>query len=137
MRRSAATVRAIDTNIAARLLIHDDPEQARIAREIVSEGVLLPATVLLELSWLLESRYRLPRREVHLLLTTFIAADTVAVHDRELVEWALARYGKGAPLADLLHVCAAASATSFVTFDKDVRKHAGSRPPVPIEIVKT
>ena len=136
MRRSAATVRAIDTNIAARLLLQDDPGQAAKAHEIVAQGVLVPVTVLLELSWLLESRYRLRRREAHGLLSTFIAADTVSVHDRDQVEWALSRYGKGAPLDDMLHVGLAAGASSFITFDKDVRKQAGPKPPVPIEIVK-
>jgi predicted nucleic-acid-binding protein len=129
-------VRAIDTNIAARLLMQDDPKQSPKAREIVAEGVLVPATVLLELSWLLESRYRLPRREVHILLATFIAADTVSLHEREQVEWALERYGEGAPFADMLHVSAAAGASSFVTFDKDIPKHVGPKPPVPIEYVK-
>lgn len=128
-------MRAIDTNIAARLLLRDDPAQAAKAYEIVSAGVLVPVTVLLELSWLLESR-RLPRREVHALLTTFIAADTVSVHDRDQVEWALARYGKGAPLDDMLHVGASAGASSFITFDKDLRKQAGPKPPLPIEIAK-
>ena len=136
MRRSAATVRAIDTNVAARLLLQDDPGQAAKALEIVAQGVLVPVTVLLELSWLLESRYRMSRRQVHGLLTTFIATDTVSVHDRDQVEWALARFGKGAALDDMLHVGVSAGATSFVTFDKDVRRQAGPRPPVPIEIVK-
>lgn len=116
--------------------MQDDPGQAAKAREIVSEGVLVPVTVLLELSWLLQSCFRLSRREAHGLLITFIAADTVSVHDRDQVEWALARYGKGAPLDDMLHVGVSAGATSFITFDKDVRKQAGPKPPLPIEVVK-
>jgi hypothetical protein len=36
----------------------------------------------------------------------------------------------------MLHVCAAAGADSFVTFDKNVARQAGPTPPLPIETVK-
>lgn len=114
------------------MLLDDDPRQAGKAREIVAGGVLVPATVLLELSWLLESRYRMSRSDVHELLSAFLGSETVSVHDREQVEWALGRYGEGAPLDDMLHLGLSAGADSFITFDAKLAKQAGIRPPVPI-----
>ena len=129
-------MRAIDTNVAARLLLDDDPVQSKLARDIVAAGVLVPATVILELSWLLESRYRMTRGEAHELISAFLGLETVSIHDREQVEWAVRRYGKGADLADMLHVAMSAGASSFATFDKDIGKQVGKSPPIPIEVLK-
>lgn len=50
-------MRAIDTNILVRLVARDEPEQLRIAAEIVEAGgVLVLPTVLLETEWVLRSR---------------------------------------------------------------------------------
>ncbi|HEY0311462.1 MAG TPA: type II toxin-antitoxin system VapC family toxin [Allosphingosinicella sp.] len=129
-------MRAIDTNVAARLIVPDDEAQAVTAQQIVREGVLVPITVVMELGWLLESRYALSRADAHAAIDAFLSAETVSVHYRDLMGWALDRYRRGKPLADMLHIVASAGADSFVTFDGDVKNHAGAASPVPVEVLK-
>lgn len=57
-------MRAIDTNVLARFLLNDDPDQGEVARRIVEDGIFLPLTVVLELGWLLGSRYGFSRDEI-------------------------------------------------------------------------
>ena len=52
-------VKAIDTNVAARFLLNDDPDQAESARLVIEQPTYISVTVLLELSWLLTSRLSL------------------------------------------------------------------------------
>jgi predicted nucleic-acid-binding protein len=90
----------------------------------------------MELSWLLESRYALSRRDAHRAIEALFSSDTVSVHDRDLLAWALERYREGKPLADMLHIVASAGAESFATFDTEMKKQAGAAAPVPVEVLK-
>lgn len=129
-------MRAIDTNVVARLIVGDDEAQAVTAQEVVREGVLVPITVVMELGWLLERRYALGRADAHAAIEAFLSADTVSVHDRDLMGWALDRYRRGKPLADMLHIVASAGADSFATFDSGVKNQAGAASPVPVEVLR-
>jgi predicted nucleic-acid-binding protein len=128
-------VRAIDTNLPARLIMGDDAAQAAKAAQIVAAGVFVPVTVLMELGWLLERRYGLTRADAHAAISAFLESETVSVHDRDLIGWAMERYRLGKPLSDMLHIVAAVGADTFATFDADVRKQAGAEPPVPVELL--
>src|SRR3546814_2135236 len=59
--RSPADLKAVDTNVLARFMLDDDSVQSPIARDLVKAGVFVSLTVLLELGWLLQSRYGLER----------------------------------------------------------------------------
>ena len=51
-------MRAVDTNVLVRALVQDDPVQARRALALLSHHqVFVPVTVILELEWVLRSRY--------------------------------------------------------------------------------
>lgn len=126
-------MRAIDTNVAARYLIQDDPDQAAIAADVIRAGVHVPLTVIMELGWLLTSRYRQARDAVAVTLTDFIDLPSVHIDNADAVRWALDRYFEGADLADMLHVVAAVPGTSFATFDRGIAAAAGTDTPVPIE----
>lgn len=126
-----------DTNVFARLLLGDDPKQAVVAREIVDAGVLLIPTVLLELGWLLGSRYRFSRAQVVDALQTLLDLPGVLMAGDFDFSWMIGRYEQGGGFADLVHVASAASADSFATFDAKVKRQAGPETPVPIETLTT
>ena len=51
-------MRAVDTNVLVRALTQDDPAQAKRALAFMSaHQVFVPVTVVLELEWVLRSRY--------------------------------------------------------------------------------
>lgn len=63
-------MKALDTNVLVRLLVNDDPHQARrvtdlfTSAEVHGDRFLVPALVLLELIWALEWVYDFSRNEV-------------------------------------------------------------------------
>jgi predicted nucleic-acid-binding protein len=118
------------------VIIGDDPMQAAAATAVLAEGVFVSVTVLMELGWLLESRYRQTRLQSHAAIAAMLNSETVFVHDRDLIGWALDRYSRGKPLTDMLHLVASVGAESFVTFDTDVKKQAGGDPPLPVEVLE-
>ncbi len=126
-------MRAIDTNVAARFLLADDPEQATLAIDIMAGSVFVPITVLLELGWLLTSRYRQPRDVVATALLDMVDLPKVTVNDPALVRWALNRFAQGGDFADMLHLIAARDAAGFATFDRAIAAAAGPDSPVAIE----
>lgn len=117
---SAETVKSVDTNILARLILVDDPIQTPIAEDIVRRRVRVSLTVLLELGWLLGSRGGMPRAEVNRALLKLLDNEAIHVEDDAKVRAALELYRKGADLSDVLHLVAARGSEAFVTFDKGV-----------------
>lgn len=71
---------ALDTDVPLRFLIADDAEQHRrsvsfIERAVAKEGVLqVPATVLDETVWVLQSSYRLTQAEIATVLHRLLEA---------------------------------------------------------------
>ena len=51
-------MRAVDTNVLVRALVRDDAAQSAKAEEVLArDEVFVPVTVMLELEWVLRSRY--------------------------------------------------------------------------------
>jgi predicted nucleic-acid-binding protein len=113
-------MRAIDTNIAVRLFVRDAPVQVKAAEAFVSEPFLLLPTVLLEVIWVLESSYQLPRQEILEKTRGLLGMDTIWFASSADMVWVLDTYESGADFADALHIALAAEAeaTVFATFDK-------------------
>jgi len=128
-------MRAIDTNVIARFLLNDDPAQSLVARSILQTNVFIPHTVLIEIVWLLSSRYGLTRDLISIALSELIDIPTVQVDDLSLVKWAIGRYADGADFADMIHLIASREADSFATFDTKLGKKAGRKSPIAIEIL--
>ncbi|MET3712144.1 putative nucleic-acid-binding protein [Sphingomonas trueperi] len=126
-------VRAVDTNVLARFLIGDDPAQAAAAGEVLRSPVYVSNSVLLELGWLLQSRYRQPAHAVTRALRDLMDLPSVQVEDSGALAWALDRVAQGADLTDMFHLLAVGPATSFVTFARGIERAAGPNPPVTIE----
>ena len=55
-------MRAIDTNVLVRALVQDDPAQSQRALALLKDHpAYVPVTVVLELEWVLRSRYAYPQ----------------------------------------------------------------------------
>ena len=124
---------AVDTNLLARYVLGDDAEQARRAAAVLREPFFVSDTVLLELAWLLSSRFDLPRAKLAAILRMLISMPSLAVADHALVGWAIDRFEAGADFADMLHIAAARPADAFISFEQGLARQAGPASPVRIK----
>ena len=120
----------LDTNVLVRFLVQDDAEQARAAQDLIatfSEAVpgFVCREVLVELVWVLERAYGLPREEIARTLDGLLEARELVIEAADRVAIAADRYRKGGPGFDDQMVALAgqgAGCHATVTFD---RKAAG------------
>ena len=121
---------ALDTNVLVRFLVQDDPDQARLAGEIIDRlteeaPAFVGREVLVELVWVLERAYRRGRAEIAGALDGLLASTELVIEGHDDVGPALELYrNDGFGFADLMIGAAArrAGASEVVTFD---RKAAG------------
>ena len=92
-------MKSLDTNILARLILRDDARQVALAESIMHEPLFVASTVLLELGWLLMSRYQMSRADVVLNLNDLMMVPNIVFSDPELLEWAVARFASGGDFA--------------------------------------
>jgi predicted nucleic-acid-binding protein len=128
-------VKAVDTNIVARMLLDDDPIQSPLAHRIIGEGAFVPATVLLETAWLLGSRYGFERQAVSAYLQALIEIPSISIANYETTQWALRRFSERGDVGDLMHLAASAGASEFVTFDRSLERDAAPDSPIAIRIL--
>ncbi len=124
-----------DTNVLARYLVGDDAAQRDLATATIRRGIHVTLTVLLETSWLLGSRYGFDRKTIVRLFDVLRTTDSIRIAEDDQLDWLMARYSNGADFADLVHLVASRGQAGFVTFDKDLPKHAGNGTPVPVELL--
>ncbi|HQW52339.1 MAG TPA: type II toxin-antitoxin system VapC family toxin [Tepidiformaceae bacterium] len=118
---------AVDTNVLARLIVGDDPAQAKRATALFRhEEVFIPKTVLLELEWVLRGAYRIERPLILRALLGILGLPNVTAEDGARVASALRDYEAGLDFADALHIASSIEASRFVTFDEKLRKRAKS-----------
>ena len=126
-------MKAVDTNLLARLLLQDDPVQLPLALTYIAQGVWVPATVVLELGWLLKSRYQFSRNGVAKALETLLDHPRISFADEEGMRIALALFRQGGEFADLVHLVAARGSEAFGTFDQNFPD--GTAIGVPVEVI--
>ena len=125
---------AIDTNLLLRLVLDDDPVQQARVNALFKTGKLMtaPATVLLELVWVLESRGFSAAHIVH-GLTALLNIPNFKPEHELAIRQALHGYQSGLDFADALHLALSAPHEKFMTFDKTFARKAkklGLRPDV-------
>ncbi|WP_066664821.1 MULTISPECIES: type II toxin-antitoxin system VapC family toxin [unclassified Sphingomonas] len=129
-------MKSVDTNVLARFILGDHPEQGQRAVEILREPVWISFSVWLELGWVLSKRLGLDRAIVADMLGTILTIDTVHAPDSAGLSWAIERYRAGADWSDMIHlICADGIADHFVTFDRALAARAGTNAPLRIETV--
>jgi predicted nucleic-acid-binding protein len=124
----------IDTNVLVRYLVRDDQSQFERARRLIhrevntGEPVLVSLLVLLELEWVLRSRYELAKPDIVAVLSSLLQTVELAFEDEPSVEHAIYSWKNSlAEFADCLidarnrRLCCRATAT----FDRKALKLAG------------
>jgi predicted nucleic-acid-binding protein len=90
----------IDTNVLVRFLVQDDPAQGSQARAFMNslsetEPGFIAREVMVEVVWVLERAYDLPRLQIAAALEGLLEARELVVEASNRVAVALDRYGKG------------------------------------------
>ena len=125
---------SLDTNVLVRLIVRDDDAQADVAAKLLdrharrSESLWIPITVVLELEWVLRSRYKFAKAEVIKAVALLLMTIELVFESEGAVEQALASYEEGgADFGDYLHLALAqyGHALPFWTFDAKAAKTAG------------
>jgi predicted nucleic-acid-binding protein len=130
-------VRALDTNVLARLILQDDDLPTRVAEAAVRDPFWVTLTVWVELGWLLYKRLGLDRLVVAEALQTIATIETAHMSDPDGIGWAIAQFRHGADWADMIHVVAAKDAADrFATFDAGIAHRIGDDTPMPIETLR-
>lgn len=115
----------VDTNVLVRFAVNDDPKQvAQARRAIGSQDIWIGVTVLLELEWVLRSRYAYERPEILSFLRQLMATANVEIEDEAPVANALDWYAEGADFADALHLARSQSRGVMLTLDTGFCKPA-------------
>lgn len=126
-------VKALDSNVVIRFIVGDDAQQAQLARDLIAQPCWIANTVLLEIGWVLQSRYGFDRSQIATMLRALLDIETVEMDRADLALWAIDRYEAGGDFADLVHLASSVSAVTFATFDRGLARAAGAMPPLPIE----
>ena len=118
-------MRALDTNVLVRALVRDDAAQSARAEALLDgHEVFIPVTVVLELEWVLRSRYGFTPKLVAQALEKIAALGNVVLGERAAVLAATARVAQGWDFADALHHALSEGCVDFVTLDADLAKRA-------------
>jgi predicted nucleic-acid-binding protein len=118
-------VRAVDTNVLVRAIVNDDTAQSARAIALLTEAeVYIPVTVILELEWVLRSRYAFAPKVVAQAIAKITALGNVVVGEREAVLSAASRAAQGWDFAVALHVALSQGCDDFATLDAELAKRA-------------
>jgi predicted nucleic-acid-binding protein len=118
-------MRAVGTNVLVRALVRDDPAQAAKSEALLGNAqVFVPVTVILELEWVLRSRYGFVPKRVAKALEMLAGLGNVMLHERDAVLTATQRVAQGWDFADALHHALSGGCDDFVTLDADLARRA-------------
>jgi predicted nucleic-acid-binding protein len=123
------TVEAIDTNVLVRYITGDDETQLENATRLIETGdpKLINPIVLVELSWVLGSIYKLPRDAIANTLKEISRCGYLIYKRPKPVNAAIDCFINGYALADalILHTNAENGAAVTYTFDKKAARMTG------------
>lgn len=127
---------ALDTNVLVRWLTNDDTRQStRVASLLMEkakngERLFVPVTVMLELEWVLRSRYRFDKAAITSALDALLSVTELEFQTEPALEQALWLFKQaGAPdFADCLHVALVSQSGQgpMLTFDEQASKLDGA-----------
>lgn len=128
-------MRALDTDVLVRALVQDDVAQGRRAETCLSgQPVYVPVTVILELEWVLRSRYGYSPKVIANAIESLAILENAIVGEQAAVIAAARKLRRGWDFADALHHALAAGCDDFATFDTRLARRAArddaTAPPV-------
>lgn len=124
----------LDTNVLVRWIVDDDPRQAARVKRLLEEAVeqesplFVSSTVMLELEWVLRSRYAFDKSTVLGAFNALLETRELEFQDEPAIERALSFYRQNsADFADCLHAgqCGSARRVPMVTFDRTAARLPG------------
>lgn len=114
-----------DTNVLVRMVLTDDPDQARIAAATLTaaEGIAVTLPALCEFVWVLRRGYKREAQAIALAIRNLMRSATVRI-DRPAVEAGLAILETGGDFADgvIAFEGSRLGGETFVSFDRDAVK---------------
>ena len=125
----------LDTNVLVRFLVQDDAEQGKAAQDLLAtftagEPGFVCREVLIELVWVLERAYALPRGDIARALNGLLEACELVIEAADRAAIAVDRYRKGGPgFADQMIALAGqgGGCRETVTFDRKAAGLSGMR----------
>ncbi len=128
---------ALDTNVVLRLIVGDDPKQARAAEKLVaSEACTVAPSVLMECEWVLRGSYRLDAALIAASFRDLLALQNIDALDPVLTQLALQGYEAGLDFADALHAAQRRDGDRFVTFDRQLARRAPKAGVLAVSLLK-
>ena len=130
--RAVARMTGLDTNVLVRFLVQDDVAQAKTAQDLMAtfsetEQGFICREVLVELVWVLERAYALPRSDIARAIDGLLEARELVVEAADRAAIAVDRYRKGGSgFADQMIALAGQGAGCGVTVTLD--RKAGALP---------
>ncbi len=127
---------SLDTNILVRYIVKDDERQSMAVAKVFehhirkSESLWVPVTVMLELEWVLRSRYKFSKASVIRAFSALLDTYELQFESEGAIEQALSSFEDGAAdFAEYLHLSLArkGDALPFLTFDEKASKASGAR----------
>jgi predicted nucleic-acid-binding protein len=121
----------LDTNVLVRWLVADDNKQTARVHALfgsarASQSMLfVPSTVMLELEWVLRSRYLFDKPTILETMNVLLETQELEFQDEGALERALHLYRQGAAeFADCLHAgqCAMLDRAPLLTFDESAAR---------------
>ena len=120
-------MKAIDTNILIRFLLGDDALQAKTVYKIFKKAesekneLFVPLLVVLEMIWVLESVYEIPRMEILSAISDLLLMPILKFEQQPVLQQLIhSAKGNTFDLSDLLiaHSAAMNGCKTVITFDK-------------------
>jgi predicted nucleic-acid-binding protein len=120
-------MKALDTNVLIRFLVADDEKQARIVRNLFKQAetnqqiLFVPLLVTLEMVWVLESVYDIPRDNILDTFQKLLLMPILSFDGQVALQNAIQSAKTGSEdLSDLLiaHAAVQSGCSSVLTFDK-------------------
>ena len=125
---------AVDTNVVVRIIVGDDPQQARLVLDLAErETFYVTLTVLQEIEWVLRSRFGYDRAQIVEALDAVDALVGLIFEADRDARWAIERYALAGELADYLHIASARAIGRFATFERKLGRRAGPNAPATVE----
>jgi predicted nucleic-acid-binding protein len=127
---------AVDTNVLVRYIVRDDALQlqsvVRLMERSIARGepMFVPVTVLLELEWVLRTRFKFSKESVIEAFHTLFSANELAFESLFAVRKALRSYRTSvADLADCFHLALVnqSGECPMFTFDRQAARMDGAR----------
>jgi len=116
---------ALDTNVIARVILNDAPEQYDAALAALSaDGAFISSTVLLELIWVLDSVGGLSDSEILEAMETLASRPNLTIVSPDACDEFLRLWRGGLDAEDAAHLAFASDVDGFVTFDRALVKRA-------------